>query len=49
MQRKWYLLLAAAFLFASCASQKTGCPGSTYYNKSNQKQNSKASKQMKLF
>ncbi len=32
-----------------CASQKQGCPGSTFYNSGNMKQNSKAGKQMKLF
>ena len=49
MKRKWLLLLWAVFLLTSCASQKYGCPGSTYYNKGNAKQNSKAGKQMKLF
>ncbi|WP_162946542.1 hypothetical protein [Chitinophaga barathri] len=49
MKRKWLLGLWLAFLLAGCASQKYGCPGSTYYNSNNQKQNSKAGKQMKLF
>ncbi len=49
MKRKWWLWLWLAFLATGCASQKQGCPGSTFYNSGNQKQNSKAGKQMKLF
>lgn len=49
MKRKWLFLLWLAFMATGCASQKYGCPGSTYYNKNNAKQNSRAAKQMKLF
>ncbi len=49
MKYKWLIGLWAAFLLAGCASQKQGCPGSTFYNSGNAKQNSKAGKQMKLF
>ncbi|WP_298715921.1 hypothetical protein [Chitinophaga sp.] len=49
MKSKWMIGLWASFLFAGCASQKQGCPGSTFYNSGNMKQNSKAGKQMKLF
>lgn len=49
MKNKCLLLLCAVFLMVSCRSQQYGCPGSTYYNKGNAKQNARAGKQMRLF
>ncbi|MGX5818413.1 hypothetical protein ACWKWU_09470 [Chitinophaga lutea] len=49
MKRNWWAGLALAFLLAGCAAQKSGCPGSTFYNANNAKQNGKAGKQMRLF
>jgi hypothetical protein len=49
MKKRCLLGLWLAFLLAGCAAQKSGCPGSTFYNAGNAKQNGKAGKQMKLF
>ncbi|WP_185937128.1 hypothetical protein [Chitinophaga polysaccharea] len=43
------LLISGSILFASCSSQKTGCPASNYYTKEIKQQNRKAGKQMRLF
>ncbi|MDR6565874.1 MULTISPECIES: hypothetical protein [Chitinophaga] len=43
------LLILGSILFASCSSQKTGCPASNYYTKEIKQQNRKAGKQMRLF
>ncbi|CAL1521421.1 hypothetical protein [Chitinophaga sp. MM2321] len=43
------LLLLGCILLPGCASQKTGCPATSYNKKDLQKQNRKAGKQMRLF
>lgn len=49
MKTKGFILLWLVFLLTGCAAQRSGCPGSTFYNKGNAKQNARAAKQMKLF